>query len=258
MTGFNSVPCVIASSVQLLKSINVISKKYNYQWFPLHSCLNSPTSRCVFHTTVLVFFWGFAHGNCDWKQETLPCMRIKMRSYYKNRTPPVWLYEYRFYLNCCDTKLNLWLCVFSHLPLTSLVNFWSDIRSVTDLQKGRSLHKRFPPCWLCLHQGPGHCRIISIWYAMSYWLSLLSERQFYGKPLCFWKVTHSGVKGDGEGALTGMRPRGFWRCSMFNHCGDCFAGKFREKASILHKIAKKKCQVEDSEKANGVASRSGG
>uniref|UniRef100_A0A665XFN4 Solute carrier family 24 member 2 n=1 Tax=Echeneis naucrates TaxID=173247 RepID=A0A665XFN4_ECHNA len=31
-------------------------------------------------------------------------------------------------------------------------------------------------------------------------------------------------------------------------------GKFREKASILHKIAKKKCQVEDSEKANGVAS----
>nr|XP_057923092.1 sodium/potassium/calcium exchanger 2-like isoform X3 [Doryrhamphus excisus] len=32
-------------------------------------------------------------------------------------------------------------------------------------------------------------------------------------------------------------------------------GKFREKASILHKIAKKKCQVEDSEKANGVASR---
>ncbi|KAL4006552.1 F-box and leucine-rich repeat protein 3 [Sarotherodon galilaeus] len=28
-------------------------------------------------------------------------------------------------------------------------------------------------------------------------------------------------------------------------------GKFREKASILHKIAKKKCQVEDSEKANG-------
>ncbi|XP_046905315.1 sodium/potassium/calcium exchanger 2-like [Hypomesus transpacificus] len=33
-------------------------------------------------------------------------------------------------------------------------------------------------------------------------------------------------------------------------------GKFREKASILHKIAKKKCQVEDSEKANGAASRS--
>ncbi|KAM4537162.1 sodium/potassium/calcium exchanger 2-like isoform 6-T7 [Odontesthes bonariensis] len=34
------------------------------------------------------------------------------------------------------------------------------------------------------------------------------------------------------------------------------SGKFREKASILHKIAKKKCQVEDSEKANGVTSRS--
>ena len=46
-------------------------------------------------------------------------------------------------------------------------------------------------------------------------------------------------------------------CFFYNHCGDSFAGKFREKASILHKIAKKKCQVEDSEKANGVASRSG-
>ncbi|XP_061109051.1 sodium/potassium/calcium exchanger 2-like [Conger conger] len=33
-------------------------------------------------------------------------------------------------------------------------------------------------------------------------------------------------------------------------------GKFREKASILHKIAKKKCQVEDSEKVNGLPSRS--
>ncbi|XP_067117563.1 sodium/potassium/calcium exchanger 2-like isoform X2 [Osmerus mordax] len=32
-------------------------------------------------------------------------------------------------------------------------------------------------------------------------------------------------------------------------------GKFREKASILHKIAKKKCQVEDSEKANGAANK---
>lgn len=49
----------------------------------------------------------------------------------------------------------------------------------------------------------------------------------------------------------------FWR-ALFNLFG-CFSvsGKFREKASILHKIAKKKCQVEDSEKANGVASRSG-
>ena len=46
-------------------------------------------------------------------------------------------------------------------------------------------------------------------------------------------------------------------CSAFNHGGHSVAGKFREKASILHKIAKKKCQVEDSEKANGVASRSG-
>ncbi|CAL8327479.1 unnamed protein product [Lota lota] len=39
-------------------------------------------------------------------------------------------------------------------------------------------------------------------------------------------------------------------------CLTHVSGKFREKASILHKIAKKKCQVEDSEKANGVASRS--
>lgn len=46
-------------------------------------------------------------------------------------------------------------------------------------------------------------------------------------------------------------------CSAFDRCVDSVAGKFREKASILHKIAKKKCQVEDSEKANGVASRSG-
>lgn len=45
--------------------------------------------------------------------------------------------------------------------------------------------------------------------------------------------------------------------SLFDLCGASFSGKFREKASILHKIAKKKCQVEDSEKANGVASRSG-
>lgn len=45
--------------------------------------------------------------------------------------------------------------------------------------------------------------------------------------------------------------------SPCNLCGASFSGKFREKASILHKIAKKKCQVEDSEKANGVASRSG-
>ncbi|XP_032653444.1 sodium/potassium/calcium exchanger 2 isoform X3 [Chelonoidis abingdonii] len=30
-------------------------------------------------------------------------------------------------------------------------------------------------------------------------------------------------------------------------------GKFKEKASILHKIAKKKCQVEDSERRNGAA-----
>ncbi|XP_019410956.1 PREDICTED: sodium/potassium/calcium exchanger 2 [Crocodylus porosus] len=30
-------------------------------------------------------------------------------------------------------------------------------------------------------------------------------------------------------------------------------GKFRERASVLHKIAKKKCQVEDSERRNGAA-----
>ncbi|XP_039614191.1 sodium/potassium/calcium exchanger 2-like isoform X2 [Polypterus senegalus] len=31
------------------------------------------------------------------------------------------------------------------------------------------------------------------------------------------------------------------------------AGKFREKASILHKMAKNKCQVDDSERPNGIA-----
>ncbi len=77
------------------------------------------------------------------------------------------------------------------------------------------------------------------------------------------KCDPPGVKGDSEGALTGMGPRSLKMllraalCSVFNHCADFVAGKFREKASILHKIAKKKCQVEDSEKANGVASRSG-
>uniref|UniRef100_A0A3Q3L4T1 Solute carrier family 24 member 2 n=1 Tax=Mastacembelus armatus TaxID=205130 RepID=A0A3Q3L4T1_9TELE len=42
---------------------------------------------------------------------------------------------------------------------------------------------------------------------------------------------------------------------LSEECGGSLAGKFREKASILHKIAKKKCQVEDSEKANGVANK---
>lgn len=49
--------------------------------------------------------------------------------------------------------------------------------------EGRSLHKRFSPCWLCLYQGPGHCRVINIWYAMSYWLLILLEWQFCVKPL---------------------------------------------------------------------------
>ncbi|NXI47798.1 NCKX2 protein, partial [Galbula dea] len=35
-------------------------------------------------------------------------------------------------------------------------------------------------------------------------------------------------------------------------------GKFKEKASILHKIAKKKCQVEDSERQNGAANHEKG
>lgn len=81
--------------------------------------------------------------------------------------------------------------------------------------------------------------------------------------LCFWNVTRLGSKvttkelwlGWSREALEMLRYAAL--CSTSNHCGDSFAGKFREKASILHKIAKKKCQVEDSEKANGVASRSG-
>ncbi|NXM22291.1 NCKX2 protein, partial [Ploceus nigricollis] len=35
-------------------------------------------------------------------------------------------------------------------------------------------------------------------------------------------------------------------------------GKFKERASILHKIAKKKCQVEDSERQNGAANHEKG
>lgn len=148
------------------------------------------------------------------------------------------------------------------------MNFWSDIRTVqeqTNLQKADLFTRDSLPAGFASH-GPGHCRIISIWYAMSYWLSVLAERQFCVKPPCtmLLKCDPSGVKGDSKGALTWDEAERLWRCcstavlcSMFNHCGDCFAGKFREKASILHKIAKKKCQVEDSEKANGVASRSG-
>lgn len=64
------------------------------------------------------------------------------------------------------------------------------------------------------------------------------------------------VTPDPSGAPTG-RSQTSACVAPFNLCGASFPGKFREKASILHKIAKKKCQVEDSEKANGVASRSG-
>lgn len=102
---------------------------------------------------------------------------------------------------------------------------------------------------------------------MLYWLLILFQWHS-GVHYCrvwnvYLKCDSLEVKGD-RGALTRMRPRGFvWSSKMwgagliFYLCVISFAGKFREKASILHKIAKKKCQVEDSEKANGVASRSG-
>lgn len=35
------------------------------------------------------------------------------------------------------------------------------------------------------------------------------------------------------------------------------SGRFREKASILHKIAKKKCQVDENERQNGAANHVG-
>lgn len=136
--------------------------------------------------------------------------------------------------------------------------------------EGRSFHKRFS--LLRLSQGPGHCRIISIWYAMSYWLCVLATAALCKAAtlfvLCFWNVTHLGSKvttkerwlGRGRKALWMLRYAALWsefdQCCVFSF-RFLFAGKFREKASILHKIAKKKCQVEDSEKANGVASRSG-
>ncbi len=173
---------------------------------------------------------------------------------------------------CCP-QLNLWLLLVPGWPLTSLVSFWSDTRTERDQEwiwppEGRSLHKRFSPRWLCLQQGPrtlqDHqymiCYVILtldvVWTAV-----LCKATATY--TLCFWNVTHLGSKvtteelwlGWGREALKMLRYAAL--CSTANHRGDSFAGKFREKASILHKIAKKKCQVEDSEKANGVASRSG-
>lgn len=101
---------------------------------------------------------------------------------------------------------------------------------------------------------------------MSYWLRCLNggfveDATLYA--LYFWNATYLGSKvttkelsqGGGREALKVLRCAALR--SLFNHCGESVSGKFREKASILHKIAKKKCQVEDSEKANGVASRSG-
>lgn len=65
-----------------------------------------------------------------------------------------------------------------------------------------------------------------------------------------------GLKSTTKGAP--VQKEAAFRCALFDLYGRfSLSGKFREKASILHKIAKKKCQVEDSEKANGVASRSG-
>ena len=116
-----------------------------------------------------------------------------------------------------------WCCsafsfAFSSL-LTSLVSFWPEMRTEREQEwiwppEGRSLHKRFPPCRLCLHQGPGHCRIISIWYATSYWPSMLLERQFCVKPppppceLCFWNVTHLGSEVTAEELLLGRGREG--------------------------------------------------
>ncbi|MGH0144421.1 UNVERIFIED_CONTAM: hypothetical protein FKN15_062036 [Acipenser sinensis] len=42
---------------------------------------------------------------------------------------------------------------------------------------------------------------------------------------------------------------------LYSTQNGCHPRRFREKVSILHKIAKKKCQAEDSERPNGVANR---
>ncbi|XP_038026409.1 sodium/potassium/calcium exchanger 2 isoform X5 [Anas platyrhynchos] len=72
--------------------------------------------------------------------------------------------------------------------------------------------------------------------------------------------------GDAEGKTKPRLQRGGSSASLHNslmrnsifqlmiHTLDPLAeGKFKERASILHKIAKKKCQVEDSERQNGAA-----
>lgn len=129
--------------------------------------------------------------------------------------------------------------------LTSLVSFWPDEECMT---AGGDLIS-FPG-------GPGLCRIINIRDATLYWWQFCVKPPpcahcvFEMWPIWGSKVTTAELRvGGSREALICSSP--------FNVCGNSFSGKFREKASILHKIAKKKCQVEDSEKANGVTSRSG-
>ncbi|XP_021236654.1 sodium/potassium/calcium exchanger 2 isoform X4 [Numida meleagris] len=77
--------------------------------------------------------------------------------------------------------------------------------------------------------------------------------------------------GDAEGKTKPRLQRGGSSASLHNslmrnsifqlmiHTLDPLAeGKFKERASILHKIAKKKCQVEDSERQNGAANHEKG
>lgn len=136
-------------------------------------------------------------------------------------------------------------------------------RAELNLTSRRKIFSFSPWLWCC-HR-PGHCRIISIWYAMSDWLGVVWKTRLCEAAglfvLCFWNVTHQGSKATPKELWLGRGREALEILSYtFNLCGSfslSSAGKFREKASILHKIAKKKCQVEDSEKANGVASRSG-
>uniref|UniRef100_A0A452UPZ0 Solute carrier family 24 member 2 n=2 Tax=Ursus maritimus TaxID=29073 RepID=A0A452UPZ0_URSMA len=87
---------------------------------------------------------------------------------------------------------------------------------------------------------------------------------FWNKPLSFRELTAflSGVSTQAKprlqrGGSSASLHNSLMRNSIFQlmiHTLDPLAeGRFREKASILHKIAKKKCQVDENERQNGAA-----
>uniref|UniRef100_A0A7N8Y071 Solute carrier family 24 member 2 n=1 Tax=Mastacembelus armatus TaxID=205130 RepID=A0A7N8Y071_9TELE len=74
-------------------------------------------------------------------------------------------------------------------------------------------------------------------------------------PYYFNPITPRLQRGGSSASLHNSLMRNSIFQLMIHTLDPLSEGKFREKASILHKIAKKKCQVEDSEKANGVANK---